>query len=110
MHRVVIVGRSLFADTLSQMVADSNAVVVAGHVASLEDLPLCIAACKPDAILVADSCGEYLSAKTYLHSKCELPVIYTTLKDDHFTLFTSQRIKAAQSQLFSAIAALPKQS
>lgn len=110
MHRVVIVGRSLFADTLSQMVAGSNAVVVAGHVASLEDLPICIAACKPDAILVADSCGEYLSAKTCLRIKSELPIIYTTLKDDHITVFTSRRMKAAQSQLFSAIAALPKQS
>ncbi len=110
MHRVVIVGRSLFADTLSQMVAGSNTVVVAGHVASLEDLPMCIAACKPDAILVADSCGEYLSAKACLRIRSELPIIYTTLKDDHITVFTSRRMKAAQSQLFSAIAALPKQS
>ena len=110
MHRVVIVGHSLFADTLSQMVAGSNAVIVAGHVASFEDLPLCIAACKPDAILVADSCGEYLNAKVCLRIKCELPIIYTTLKDDHITIFTSRRIKAAQSQLFSTIAALPKQS
>lgn len=110
MHRVVIVGHSLFADTLSQMVAGSNAVIVAGHVASFEDLPLCIAACQPDAILVADACGEYLSAKACLRIKSELPIIYTTLEDDHFTVFTSRRIKAAQSQLFSTIAALPKQS
>jgi hypothetical protein len=110
MHRVVIVGHSLFADTLSQMVADSNSVIVAGRVASCENLPLCIAACHPDAILVADSCGEYLSAKTCLRIKSELPIIYTTLKDDYFTVFTSRRIKAAQSQLFSTIAALPEQS
>ncbi len=110
MHRVVIVGHSLFADTLSQMVTGSSAAVVAGHVASLEDLPMCIAACQPDAILVADTCGEYLNAKACLRIKSELPIIYTTLKDDHFTVFTSHRIKAAQSQLFSTIAALPKQS
>jgi DNA-binding NarL/FixJ family response regulator len=110
MHRVIIVGQSLFADTLRELFAGSSRVEIVGLVAGIDELPSYIDEHAPDAILVADSHGEYLSAKTCLRIKSDLPIIYTTLNDDHFTVFTSRRVRAAQSQLLSAIVDLPKQS
>jgi DNA-binding NarL/FixJ family response regulator len=110
MHRVIIVGQSLFADTLQELFAGSKRVEIVGLVAGLDELPACIDEHAPDAILVADTNGTYLSAKTCLRIKCDLPIIYTTLYDDHFTVFTSQRVRAAQSQLLAAIVELPKRS
>ena len=110
MHRVIIVGQSLFADILQELFAGSSTVEIVGLVACLDELPFCIDEHAPDAILVADSHGEYLSARTCLRIQSDLPIIYTTLHDDHFTVFTSRRMRAAQSQLLAAIEDLPKRS
>jgi hypothetical protein len=110
MHRVLIVGNSLFAETLLQMLAGGDQVQVIGLVATLEQVPLSIAAEHPDAVIVADSQDKYLCNELCLRVRCDLPIIYTTLKDDYLTIFTSQRVKAAQSQLLAAIATLPIRS
>jgi hypothetical protein len=110
MHRVLVVGDSFFADTLQQMLAGKEEIEIVGACHTLEELPASIAACHPDAVLVADTCEDYLCAGVCLRIQCDLPIIYTTLKDDHLTIFTSRRVKAAQSQLIAAITALPNRS
>ena len=110
MRRVLLVGDSLFADTLQQMLACSGEIEVVGVCTAPDKLAPCIAAGSPDAVLVAGAVEPNLYVDAYLRMRCELPVIYATLSDDHLTVFTSRRVKAAQSQLLAAIGALPKQS
>lgn len=110
MHRVIILGQSLFADILQELFAGSNHVEIVGLVRCLAELRACIDQHAPDAILVADTDDEYLNAPTCLRIKSDLPIIYTTLNDDHFTVFTSRRVRAAQTQLVAAIVDLPKRS
>jgi hypothetical protein len=110
MRRVLLVGDSLFADTLKQMLAGNNQIAIVGVCTSPEQLPSCIADGKPDAVLVADAQGDYLCARICIRVRSDLPIIYTTLKDDHLTIFTSRRVKAAQAQLLDAITNLPERS
>jgi len=110
MHRVLIVGGSLFADTLAQMLSGSVQVEVLEVIGSLEHLASSIERRRPDAIIVADTHDQYLCTNVCLRVRCDIPIIYTTLSDEYLTIFTSQRVKAAQTQLLAAIAALPVQS
>lgn len=110
MHRVLLVGDSLFADTLMQMLSVSGEIEVVGVCTSPEPLAGGIATGCPDAVVVAGGVEPDLYADAYLRMRCELPIIYTTLADDYLTVFTSRRVKAAQSHLLAAISALPKQN
>ncbi len=109
MPRVLLVGNSLFADTLRQTLLESEGVSIVGLCTAPAQLPAAIAASNPDAVLVVGSEQSQGYAEAYLHLQCELPIIYTTLEDDHLTIFTSRRVKAAQSQLMAALTALPDQ-
>lgn len=107
MHRVLVVGRSLFAETLAQMLSGSEQVEVLEIVGSLEHLPGSIERRRPDAVIVADTHDKYLCTNVCLRVRCDIPIIYTTLNDEYFTIFTSRRVKAAQAHLLAAIASLP---
>ena len=107
MRRVLLVSDSLFADTLRQTLSNSDAVVIVGYCTAPEQLPASIAASNPDAVLVVGAEQSQGYADAYLRLHCELPIIYTALDDDHMTIFTSRRVKAAQSQLMAALTALP---
>ena len=108
MRRVLLVGDSLFADTLKHMLACSGEIEVVGVCTAPDELAASIAAGSPDALLVAGAVEPDLYAEAYL--RCELPIIYAALTDDHLTVFTSRRVKAAQCQLLAAIGALPQRS
>ena len=110
MRRVLLVGDSLFADTLQQMLACSGEIEVVGVCTAPDQLAACVAAGSPDAVLVAGAAEPDLYADAYLRLRCELPIIYAALTDDHLTVFTSRRVKAAQCHLLAAISALPKQN
>lgn len=106
---VVIVGDSLFADSLSQVLAQSNRVTVAACVPTPGAARAAIAAHQPDAVIVAvtdragdDGCGQLIAAQP------DLPVIYADLNADSVRVITSQRISARAADLITAIAELPK--
>jgi DNA-binding NarL/FixJ family response regulator len=109
MHRVYIVGHSLFADTLLQMLSESGQIEVLGLLDSIDCLPASIDNERPDAVIVADTRDRCLSAQLCLRIRSDIPIIYTTLEDDYLTIFTTRRVKAAQSDLLAAIATLPQQ-
>ncbi len=109
MHRIIIVGNSLFAETLSHMFEVADHIEVITVIPRMDDLPVWVATSNPDAVLVADASEEFLDAKTCLRVRCDLPIIYTTLHDSHFTVFSSRRVRGARAELVAAIAALPKQ-
>lgn len=110
MRRVVIVGTSLFAEALAQMLAGA-AIEIVGILPTLELAQTQIAAQDPDAIIVTSTdptdtavYGSLLA----LHP--DLPIISTNPDADKIQVITSQRVSARSSDLLAAIAALPKRS
>ena len=107
--QVFIVGDSLFAETLSQMLVSSGTVVIIGAASSPEEaLPL-LATARPDVVIVADT-GE-TDRPTFdrlLATHPDLPIIRADLSQDYVQVITSQRVGARRSDLLAAIAALPK--
>ena len=111
MYQVFIIGESLFAETLSQMLTSSGTVAIIGAASSPEEaLPL-LETARPDVIIVADT-GESdrVAFAPLLNAHLDLPVISADLSHDYIQIITSQRVGAHRSDLLAAIASLPKQT
>ena len=108
---VVIVGDSLFADSLSQVLAQSDQVEVAACVPSFDAALAAIAKYRPDAAIVAvtDRAAEYDYGQL-IAVQPDLPLLYADLNADSVQVITSHRIGARSADLISAIAELPKRS
>jgi chemotaxis response regulator CheB len=108
--RAVIVGDSLFAETLSQMLAASGKVVVVGTAPTPEEaLPL-LEAKLPDAVIVVDA-DEFslLSFIPLLIADPHLPLIRADLNTNQVLIITSRQINARRDDLLNAILSLPRQ-
>jgi chemotaxis response regulator CheB len=107
--QVFIVGDSLFAETLSQMLVSSGTVVTVGAASSLEEVLPLLETVHPDVVIVADTSDtEQVNFAPLLASHPDLPVIRADLNHDYVQIITSQRVGARRSDLLAAIAALPK--
>jgi DNA-binding NarL/FixJ family response regulator len=106
---VVIVGDSLFSESLSQMLAQSDRVEVAACVPTSSAAMAAIAAHRPDAIIVAvtDRAAEHDYGQL-IAAQPDLPVLYADLNANSVQIITSHRIGARSSDLITAIAELPK--
>ncbi len=106
---VIIVGDSVFAAALSQMLAQSARVRVAGCVPTPNAAVALIADCQPDAVIVAeadrDGAADY---SQLLKSDLDLPIIRANLNADSVQVITSHRIGIRPADLLTAIAELPK--
>ncbi|HEX6386688.1 MAG TPA: hypothetical protein VF177_18635 [Anaerolineae bacterium] len=103
-------GHSLFAETLSQMLASSGKVAVVGVAPTPEKaLPL-LEAEIPDAVIVVDA-DEFslLSFVPLLIADPHLPLIRADLNTNQVLIITSQRISARRDDLLEAILSLPRQ-
>lgn len=110
MHRVVIVGKSLFAEALAQMLAnDTAAIEIIGITPTLEVAQPLIATEDPDAVIVtsADPTDTAIFG-SLLALYPDLSIISTSLDVDKIQVITSQCINARSSDLLAAIIALPK--
>jgi len=108
-HQVFIVGDSLFAETLSQMLVNSGDVVIVGSASSPEEALTSIKVENPDVVIVANT-GEMRRGilDPLLNSYPDLPIISTDLNQDFMQVITCQRVDARRFDLLTAIAALPK--
>ena len=108
---VVIVGDSLFAETLSQMLAQSDRVEVAACVPTVDAALLAIARRRPDAVIVAvtDRAVEH-DYGSLIAAQPDLPIMYADVNADSVQIITSHRIGARSADLITAIAELPKRS
>jgi chemotaxis response regulator CheB len=109
--RVFILGDSLFAETLSEMLISSGTVVIIGSASSPEEaLPL-LATAQPDVVIVADT-GETdrLTFDHLLAAHPDIPIIRADLRRDYVQVITSKLVGARRSDLLAAIAALPKRT
>jgi DNA-binding NarL/FixJ family response regulator len=106
---VVIVGDSLFAESLSQMLAQSDGVDVAACVPTLDAALSAIVKYQPDAVIVAVT--DRAAAHDYsqlIAAEPDLPIVYADLNADSVQIITSQRISARPADLITALAELPK--
>ena len=108
-RQVFIVGDSLFAETLSQMLVNSGDVVIVGTASSPEKALTSIKVEYPDVVIVANT-GEMRHGilDPLLASYPDLPIISADLNQDFMQVITCQRVDARRSDLLAAIAALPK--
>lgn len=108
---VVIVGDSLFAESLSQMLARSDRVKVAACVPTPGAALPAIVTHRPDAVIVAVT--DRMAAHNYsqlIAAQPDLPILYADLNTDSVQVITSHRIGARPADLITAIAELPKRS
>jgi DNA-binding NarL/FixJ family response regulator len=108
---VIIVGDSLFAEALSQMLSYSDQVSVVGCAPTPKAAVALIAAQQPDAVIVAETdrvgAGDY---SELLKDDLDLPIIRADLTTDNVQIITSHRIGTRPADLLTAIAELPKRS
>jgi chemotaxis response regulator CheB len=111
-RRIFIVGDTLFAETLTQLLAHQPAVEIAGSASDLlEALPL-LPTCDPDVVIVARVASQPDATFARFLSACpQLPVICLDLSSNDLQVIVSQRLVAHSSNdLLVAIASMPKRS
>lgn len=110
-RRVFIVGDSLFADSLANLLARTPQVQVVATSPNIEGLLAQIDIARPDAIIVA-AVGNSpdVSLAQFLSAHPEIPVFCTDLDTNSVQVIHSQRILVHSSgDLLAAIDSLPKQ-
>lgn len=108
-HRVFIVGDSLFAETLAQMLTGSGVAAVAGVAPTIEQALPWLQTETPDVVIVAgpETAGP-ATVNPLLAANPDLSIICADLNTDYVQIITSQRISAHRADLLAAIQALPK--
>ena len=112
MRRVFIVGQSLFAEALAQMLTShdsAGAIEIIGSMPTLETALPFIDAEDPDAVIVAGT-GQTNTAifGSTLATHPDLPLIWADPDANNIQVITSQCVVARSADLLAAIAALPK--
>jgi len=106
-RRVFIVGDSLFAETLVQILGESRSIKVIGSAPAPKDAFAVMQNQIPDVVIVA---GNAESITPFLTAYPDLPVIHADLNTNRVRIITNQSIDARVSDLLEAIAALPRRN
>jgi DNA-binding NarL/FixJ family response regulator len=107
-HRVFIVGDSLFAEAVAQLLGHSAVVEVVGTSADVHDALAQLPICRPDVLMVLsrtedDRQGLYL----LLAADPDLPIIRSDLDFDGFRIIHSRQVGTRTTDLLATILALP---
>ena len=109
-RRVLIVGDTLFAETLAQLLARDESIQVAGNVSTLQDALPALRASRLDAVIVAgvDRLPESaLSDLLSIHP--EVSIICLDLCANDIQVIVNQRLSVRSTgDLLAVIASLPK--
>jgi CheY-like chemotaxis protein len=110
-YRIFVVGDSLFADTIVQMLRNGEVVEVLGTASGLEATVTWLETERPDAIIVAGTTEVDTGAifGPLVAGYPDLPIIRTTLNARKIQVTTSRCIRADMPDLLDAITTLPKQ-
>ena len=109
-RRVLVVGSSLFAETLAQMLVNAKAVTVVGTAPTPDAaLPLLQAEC-PDAVILVVVTDETdpTDFSQFLVEQPDLPIIRADINANTVQVITSRQVSARASDLLAVIAELPK--
>ena len=108
-HRVFIVGSSLFAETLAQVLEDSQTVTVVGTASTSEEALSSLESQYPDAVIFAGA--NEVNVSTFVPimiAHPNLPIFHADLNTNQVQVITNQTIDARMSDLLAAIEALPR--
>lgn len=110
-RRLIIVGDSLFADTLERILSDSSQVQVIGTASTLAAALERIAETVPEAVIVAGvqdpPCNHW---GQLLVRFPDIPLVRADLATDRLLLITCQSICARPDALLTALAGLPNKT
>jgi len=111
-RRILIVGETLFAESLVRLLSGSQQVLVVGKLPSLDSLQAQVEASRPDAIIIAGVASPRdAGLSQFLAAYPQIPVICTDLGTNNIQVIQSQRILVnSSSDLLAAITALTKPS
>ena len=107
-HHLFIIGDSLFAETLTQLLAAATTVAVLGMASDVEEALPQVRTLRPDAVIVAATDAGQIRLGPLSALLPEVPIICADLHDEYVHLITSRRIGARYADLLAAIQALPK--
>lgn len=107
--RVFMIGDSLFAETLAQMLLESKAVAIVGAAPSLTAALSTVAGSAPHIIVFA---GTNPQTQAFLNplltSYPDLPIICADLGRDYVQIITTHRVGTRRDDLLAAITGLFK--
>jgi len=111
-HRVFVVGDTLFAETVAQLLGHSRAVAVVGVAAdvnaALAQLAAGLPNATPDVVIVLTSgANRELDPCPLLIAYPDLPILRADLNANDLRLIRSERLEARTADLIAAIQALP---
>ncbi len=112
MHRVFIVGSSLFAETVERVLTnqtDLAAILVVGRCPSLEEAMHRIPIDEPDVVIVVGIQQPGFTIFGPLLTRFpDLPILHADLNTDYVQVITSRSVHADRVDLLNAIVSLPK--
>jgi hypothetical protein len=107
-RRVVIVGDSLFAETLAKILASAESATLAGVASTIEAASPLIEAARADAVIIA-GIGQ-LPFNDLFAAHPDLPILCANLNTNTIQVITSKCISASAHDLLNTLATLPKRS
>lgn len=108
-RRLFIIGSSLFAESLAQLLSREGGLAVIGTAPTAEAALPTIKTEYPDAVIVAGTIEASQSTLGLLLTAYpDMTVICTDLNSDYMQVITSQRVGAHPSDLMAALAQLPQ--
>ncbi len=106
MHRVLVVGEGLFADTLSALMQQDRALGLVNRIHSEDIGDLNPNEGKSAVVIFVDGDGTKLTECALLLSKLQLPIIYATPGQTHLRIFLQHKVAAEFSSLVNQISML----
>ena len=108
-HRVLIIGNSLLAEGMAQMLGDSPSVRVIGVAPTADEALVLLAEHEIDALIVMGTDDQTTVRYCQIMAQYpELPLIRADISQDKVQVFTSQSVDAKPGALIDAISLLPK--
>ena len=109
--RVVVIGDSLFTETLAHMLAGVVDVKMVGAGSSQDKVINAVANENPDVIIIADvGISAQDASSSIISIYPDIPIIYADLNQDHVKVITSRRVSARREELLMTIHELFKQT
>ena len=106
-HKVYVIGESLFATAIVELLAHSTGIEVTGHAEDVTCALPEILASRPDVLLMLGQSEQPSDICPILAAEPDLPVIRATLHFSGFRLIHSKQVGTRTSDLLTAILELP---
>ncbi len=109
-HRAFIVGNSLYSESITEILINSETVEVIGTAPTLVTALTLLKVLEPDVVVVAGTFEEETLATVgaFIGRCAHLPILRTDLSTRRVQLITSQCFHARSFDLLAAIAGLPR--